>query len=107
MRIINPAPTNNRDLAPTTLPGAPDRIGPNSTTSTGGGASLASSDQATLGASAVSLTASALNQPDVRAGLVNHFRAQISAGTYIVNANAVAGAMLDDPQTGLGTLQRG
>ncbi|MGH9416172.1 MAG: flagellar biosynthesis anti-sigma factor FlgM [Terriglobales bacterium] len=107
MRIINPTPTNNRDLAPMTSTGAPDRIGPNSTTSTGGGSSLNAGDQATLGSSTVSLTASALGQPEVRTDLVNQFRAQLNAGSYTVNSDAVAGAMLSDPQTGLGKLQRG
>lgn len=69
---------------------------------TGSGASATSGDQARLGASAVGLTAQAMTQPEVRSELVQHFRAQIAGGQYVVDASQVADAMLSDPQAGLG-----
>jgi len=60
-------------------------------------------DQATLGASVVTLTRGALAGPDVRADLVAHYRAQIAQGSYHVAAPDLADAMLADTQTGLGT----
>lgn len=81
--------------------------GKKSVVPTGTGASATSSDQARLGASAVGLTAQAMAQPEVRSELVQHFRAQIAAGQYVVDASRVADAMLADPQAGLGNKGHG
>lgn len=75
--------------------------------STASGGVSVNLDGATLGSSSVALTAQAMNQPDVRSQLVEHFRSQIAAGTYQVSATQVADAMLSDPLTGLGRPDRG
>ncbi|HEY8056682.1 MAG TPA: flagellar biosynthesis anti-sigma factor FlgM [Terriglobales bacterium] len=81
--------------------------GKKSVVPTGNGATAVSSDQARLGASAVGLTAQAMAQPEVRSELVQHFRAQIASGQYVVDASRVADAMLTDPQAGLGNKGNG
>ncbi len=104
MRIPNQGLTNE-SVAPTPSAEGSNRVGQASShASTPAGSNLAGTngDQATLGASAVQLTATALQQPDVRSELVSHLRAQIAGGTYTVNASQVAEAMLSDPLAGLG-----
>lgn len=104
MRIPNPSVTNN-GVVPTPNTDSTQRLGnanSHASTPAGSSAAVTGSDQATLGASAVNLTAGALQQPEVRADVVAHFRAQIAGGTYTVNPSDVAEAMLSDPLTGLG-----
>ncbi|MGH9467401.1 MAG: flagellar biosynthesis anti-sigma factor FlgM [Terriglobales bacterium] len=73
----------------------------------GSGNTVSSSDATRLGSSVVGLTAQALAQPETRSEMVSQLRAQIAGGNYVVQATAVADAMLADPQTGLGTLGHG
>lgn len=107
MRIHNP------NLDPSTAahnrPEPATRVdrGQSSIVPSGSGARIINGDQATLGSSAVDLTARVLAQPDVRADLVQQFRAQIAGGTYVVAPSNVAEAMLSDPQAGLGTRGNG
>lgn len=61
----------------------------------------ASGDAASFGAATVGLRARVLAQPEVRSGLVDHFRAQLASGTYHPNPGDVAASMLDDPLTHL------
>lgn len=104
MRIPNQSVTDN-SLVPTPSSESSNRVGQaqaHASTSVGSPLAVTGGDQATLGASAVNLTATALQQPDVRSELVSRLRAQIAGGTYTVNASKVAEAMLSDPLTGLG-----
>ena len=67
----------------------------------------AGTDQASLGASLVTLSARALSQPEVRLGLVDQLRGQIAAGTYHASPSQIAERMLMDPLSGLGVGSRG
>lgn len=73
---------------------------------TGFGPSSTGTDGATLGSSVVTLTQTALAQPDVRGARVEQLRNQISSGTYQVSPTQVATALLADPLTGLGSIAR-
>lgn len=97
-----------KPIEPSSLNDGASRIGTGNTNSVPNGAGgRTTGDQATLGSSAVSLTARALQTPEVRTELVTQFRAQIANGTYAVDASQVAGAMLSDPLTGMGNGGRG
>ncbi|MGH9488532.1 MAG: flagellar biosynthesis anti-sigma factor FlgM [Terriglobales bacterium] len=103
MRIQNP--NLDPSLAAQQRPEEAHRITPahNSVVPSGSGATSTSGDQAKLGSSTVELTAKALAQPEVRQEQVQQLRAQITGGTYVVNTSQIAEAMLNDPQTGMGT----
>lgn len=61
---------------------------------------------ASLGTSVVTLTQTALSQPDVRSERVDALRHQIASGTYQVSPSQIAAAVLADPLTGLGSIGR-
>ena len=83
--------------------------GPGNATESGGAGATPppGTDRTSLGTSVATLTAGALGQPDLRASRVDSLRSQIAAGTYQPSLTAVAGSMLADPLSGLGTGGRG
>jgi flagellar biosynthesis anti-sigma factor FlgM len=97
-----------KPIEPSPLGEGASRVGTGNASSVPSGAGVhQTGDQATLGSSSVNLTQRALQSPEIRSELVAQFRAQILNGTYAVDANNVAAAMLSDPQTGLGNGGRG
>lgn len=64
-------------------------------------AAAASSDAAFFSASLVHLASHAMAQPEVRDGVVAHFRAQLASGAYQPNPGGIAARMLGDPITDL------
>ncbi len=97
-----------KPIEPSPLGEGANRVGAAHPSSVPSGAGVnATGDQATLGSSAVNLTARALQSPEIRSELVAQFRAQIANGSYAVDASQVAGAMQSDPLTGMGNGGRG